>query len=124
MKTRETFKALSKDIAAKTGYDESTISRVANEKYVQTDFGTFLLKELFSKAVVTDEGEVLAVEHIKEALQQAIDNEDKRTPLTDEALTQQLQAQGFKLSRRTVTKYRESMDIPVGRLRKEVKGDD
>jgi RNA polymerase sigma-54 factor len=113
-----------KDIAAKTGYDESTISRVANEKYVQTDFGTFLLKELFSKAVVTDEGEVLAVEHIKEALQQAIDNEDKRTPLTDEALTQQLQAQGFKLSRRTVTKYRESMDIPVGRLRKEVKGDD
>lgn len=109
-----------KDIAKESGYDESTLSRVVNEKYVQTDFGTFLLKELFSKAVVTEEGEVLAIEHIKEALQQIVDGEDKRKPLTDEALTQQLQAQGFKLSRRTVTKYRESMGIPVGRMRKEV----
>lgn len=109
-----------KDIAKESGYDESTLSRVVNEKYVQTDFGTFLLKELFSKAVVTEEGEVLAIEHIKEALQQIVDSEDKRKPLTDEALTQQIQAQGFKLSRRTVTKYRESMGIPVGRMRKEV----
>ncbi len=109
-----------KDIAQATGLDESTVSRVVNEKYVQTDFGTFLLKELFTKAVVTDQGEVLATEHIKEALRKAIDEEDKSNPLTDEALTTLLQDQGFRLSRRTVTKYRESMDIPVGRLRKEL----
>ena len=109
-----------KDIAQATGLDESTVSRVVNEKYVQTDFGTFLLKELFTKAVVTDQGEVLATEHIKEALRKAVDEEDKSNPLTDEALTSLLQEQGFRLSRRTVTKYRESLDIPVGRLRKEL----
>lgn len=107
-----------KDIAQLSGYDESTISRVVNAKYVQTDFGTFLLKELFSKAVATDTGDVLAIEHLKEALQKIIDQEDKKEPLTDEALTQLLQEQGFLLSRRTVTKYRESMGIPVGKMRK------
>lgn len=109
-----------KDIAAKTNYDESTISRVVNEKYVQTEFGTFLLKELFSKAVANKQGEVVLTGHIKEALQAAIDNEDKQHPLTDEALTKKLQEQGFNLSRRTVTKYREGMGIPVGRMRKEL----
>lgn len=109
-----------KDISAKAGFDESTISRVVNQKYVQTDFGTFLLKELFAKAVSNDKGDVLATNHVKEALQKAIDQEDKRCPLTDEALAQLLQKQGFKLSRRTVTKYRESMDIPVGRMRREL----
>ncbi len=109
-----------KDIANATGFDESTISRVVNEKYVQTDFDTVLLKDLFTKAVVTEQGETLATEHIKEALRQTIDNEDKSSPMTDEALAEALQAKGFRLSRRTVTKYRESMDIPVGRLRKEL----
>ena len=110
-----------KDIAEQTGFDESTISRVVNEKYVQTDFGTFLLKTLFVKAVVTEQGDLLAVEHIKEALRQIIDDEDKGEPLTDEDLTTLLTEKGFKLSRRTVTKYRESMGIPVGRMRKEIK---
>ncbi len=110
-----------KDIAELTGFDESTISRVVNEKYVQTDFGTFLLKTLFVKAVVTEQGDLLAVEHIKEALRQIIDDEDKGEPLTDEDLTALLTGKGFKLSRRTVTKYRESMGIPVGRMRREIK---
>ena len=109
-----------KDIAAATGFDESTVSRVANQKYVQTDFGTFLLKELFSKAAVTDNGDIIVADHVKNALMQAIDNEDKRKPLTDEAITRILNEQGFKLSRRTVTKYREKLNIPVGRLRKEL----
>lgn len=109
-----------REIAAETGYDESTISRVVNQKYVQTDFGTFPLKELFSKAVVTNQGEVMASEKIKEALRKVVKEEDKRQPLTDEALAKRLQEMGFALSRRTVTKYRESMGIPVGRLRKEL----
>lgn len=110
-----------KDIALMTGYDESTISRVVNQKYVQTDFGTILLKDLFAKAVVTSGGDVMATGLIKEAIQKAINEEDKRNPLTDEALAIILQNQGLKLSRRTVAKYRESMDIPVGRMRKELK---
>ena len=109
-----------KDIATVTGYDESTVSRVANQKYVQTDFGTFLLKDLFSKAAITESGDIIVAEHVKSALKQAIDNEDKHSPLTDEALTRLLNSQGFKLSRRTVTKYRENLNIPVGRLRKEL----
>ena len=110
-----------KDIAAVTGFDESTISRVVNEKYVQTDFGTFLLKELFAKAIVTEQGDVLATEHVKKTLRQIIDGEDKSHPLTDEALAALLNEKGLNLSRRTVAKYRESMNIPVGRLRKELK---
>ncbi|MBP5548164.1 MAG: RNA polymerase factor sigma-54 [Bacteroidales bacterium] len=109
-----------KDVADDTGYDESTISRVASQKYVQTNFGTFLLKEMFSKAVVTEEGEVIATEHVKEVLKQIVSSEDKSHPLTDEAIAKALQDKGFSLSRRTVTKYRESMGIPVGRMRREV----
>lgn len=109
-----------KDIADATGLDESTISRIVNEKYVQTDFDTFPLKNLFNKAVITEQGEVLATEHIKEAITKAISNENKNEPLTDDALTEILRDEGFRLSRRTVTKYREAMDIPVGRLRKEL----
>ncbi len=112
-----------KDIAQKSGYDESTVSRVVNEKYVQTDFGTFLLRDLFSKAVLTEKGDILALENVKSVLQHIVDNEDKKHPMTDEALTLAMQEQGIKLSRRTVTKYRENLGIPVGRLRKElVKG--
>ena len=109
-----------KDIAEETGYDESTISRVATQKYVQTDNGTFLLKELFSKAVTNDKGESLVTDKVKELLRNIIDNEDKQNPLTDEALTEKLKAEGLQLSRRTVAKYRESMGIAVGRLRKEI----
>ena len=109
-----------KDIAMLCGYDESTISRVVNQKYVQTDFGTMLLKDLFSKAAVTDKGDIVAVDNIKRDLQAIVDNEDKSFPLTDEALTKSLKEKGYTLSRRTVTKYRESMGIPVGRLRKEM----
>lgn len=110
-----------KDIAALSHFDESTVSRVVNEKYVQSEFGTFLLKDLFSKALVTDQGEVLAIDHIKEVLQHLVDDEDKSNPMTDEDLTMALSEKGFPLSRRTVSKYRESMGIPVGRLRKELK---
>lgn len=110
-----------KDITALTGYDESTISRVANQKYVQTEFGTFLLKELFSKAVATDDGDVKAMQHVKETLRSIVESEDKSHPLTDEALAEKLKEKGFPLSRRTVTKYRESLGIPVGRMRKELK---
>lgn len=109
-----------KDISALTGYDESTVSRVANQKYVQTEYGTMLLKDLFSKAVTTDDGEVMATEHVKAALRDIVEKEDKSKPLTDEALAKMLQEKGFQLSRRTVTKYRESMGIPVGRLRREL----
>ena len=109
-----------KDIAEVTHLDESTISRVVNEKYVQTEFGTFLLKELFTKAVQTEEGDERVAEQLKEAIRQVIAQEDKRRPLTDEALTEALQGQGFRLSRRTVTKYREGMQIPTARLRKEL----
>lgn len=109
-----------KDIAAITGYDESTISRVANQKYVQSDFGTFLMKELFSKAVATEDGDVKALQHVKETLRAIIEGEDKRRPMTDEELTQKMQEKGFTLSRRTVSKYRESLGIPVGRLRRKL----
>lgn len=113
-----------KDIADTTGFDESTVSRVVNEKYVQSDFGTFLLKDLFSKAVVTDGGDIMALDHVKKALKTIIDSEDKHKPLTDEALANAMQKQGFTLSRRTVTKYRESMNIPVARLRKNLQKED
>ena len=110
-----------KDIAELTGYDESTVSRVANQKYVQCEFGTFLMKELFSKGVATEDGEIKAMTHVKEVLKAIVDAEDKSEPLTDEALTEKLKEQGISLSRRTVTKYRESMQIPVGRLRRKLK---
>lgn len=109
-----------KDIADATGYDESTISRVVNQKYVQTDFGTFLLKELFSKAVTNDDGDTVGMKEIHELLRKTIAAEDKRNPLTDEALTKILNDNGFSLSRRTVAKYREALDIPVARLRREL----
>ncbi|MCR5192645.1 MAG: RNA polymerase factor sigma-54 [Bacteroidales bacterium] len=109
-----------KDIAEKTGFDESTVSRVVNHKYVQTKHGTILLKELFSKAVMTESGDITAIKHIKEVLKHIIDKEDKSNPLSDEALSTELKKNGYNISRRTVTKYRESMDIPVQRLRKEL----
>ena len=110
-----------KDVAEATGYDTSTVSRVVNSKYLQTDFGTVALKDCFTKSVATDSGDSIGVEKIKRALAELVENEDKTAPLTDEALTAELRRQGFPLARRTVAKYREAMGIAVGRLRRQLK---
>ncbi|WP_290539623.1 RNA polymerase factor sigma-54 [Alistipes sp.] len=109
-----------KDIADRTGLDVSTISRVVNSKYVQTQFGIILLKSLFSEAMQTDSGEEVSSYEIKNILQQCIDEEDKRHPLTDETLMDILNAKGYRIARRTVAKYREMLGIPVARLRKQI----
>jgi len=109
-----------KDIAEITGLDVSTISRVANSKYVQTPFGTFQLKYFFSESMQTESGEEVSTREIKKILKDCIAAEDKRKPYTDEALAKILKEKGYKIARRTVAKYREQMDIPVGRLRKEI----
>ena len=109
-----------KDIADRTGLDVSTISRVVNSKYVQTQFGIILLKSLFSEAMQTESGEEVSSYEIKNILQQCIDEEDKRHPLTDETLMDILNSKGYRIARRTVAKYREMLNIPVARLRKQI----
>ena len=109
-----------KDISDRTGLDVSTISRVVNSKYVQTSFGIILLKSLFSEAMQTDSGEEVSSYEIKNLLQQCIDDEDKRRPLTDENLMDILNTKGYRIARRTVAKYREMLGIPVARLRKQI----
>ena len=109
-----------KDIADRTGLDVSTISRVVNSKYVQTQFGIILLKSLFSEAMQTDSGEEVSSYEIKNILQQCIDEEDKRRPLTDETLMDILNSKSYRIARRTVAKYREMLGIPVARLRKQI----
>ena len=109
-----------KDIADRTGLDVSTISRVVNSKYVQTQFGIILLKSLFSEAMQTDSGEEVSSYEIKNILQQCIDEEDKRRPMTDETLMDILNSKGYRIARRTVAKYREMLGIPVARLRKQI----
>ncbi len=109
-----------KDIAEATELDVSTISRVVNSKYVQTQFGIILLKSLFSEAMQTDSGEEVSSHEIKTILQQCIDEENKRKPLTDEILMEILNSKGYRIARRTVAKYREMLDIPVARLRKQL----
>ena len=109
-----------KDIADRTGLDVSTISRVVNSKYVQTQFGIILLKSLFSEAMQTDSGEEVSSYEIKNILQQCFDEEDKRRPLTDETLMDILNSKGYRIARRTVAKYREMLGIPVARLRKQI----
>ena len=109
-----------KDIADRTGLDVSTISRVVNSKYAQTHFGIILLKTLFSEAMQTESGEIVSSYEIKNILQSCIDEEDKRHPLTDETLMNILNAKGYCIARRTVAKYREMLDIPVARLRKQI----
>lgn len=108
-----------KDIAEITGLDVSTISRVVNSKYIQTPFGIYLLKYFFSEAMQTDEGKEVSSREIKSILRGCVDGEDKRRPLTDEALMIILNDKGYQIARRTVAKYREMLDIPVARLRKE-----
>ena len=109
-----------KDIAEKTNLDVSTVSRVANSKYVQTEFGTFLLKHFFSESLMTDSGEEVSTKEVKAILQEFIQLEDKHKPLSDDELTEQLQQRGYNIARRTVAKYRELLNIPVARLRKEL----
>ena len=109
-----------KDIADRTGLDVSTISRVANSKYVQTSFGIILLKSLFSEAMQTVNGDEVSSYEIKNLLEQCIAEEDKRHPLTDEQLMNILNEKGYCIARRTVAKYREMLSIPVARLRKEI----
>ena len=109
-----------KDIADRTGLDVSTISRVVNSKYVQTQFGILPLKQLFSEAMQTDSGEEVSSYEIKNILTECIDQEDKRKPLTDEVLMDILNGKGYRIARRTVAKYREMLGIPVARLRKQI----
>jgi RNA polymerase sigma-54 factor len=108
-----------KDIAEKTNLDVSTVSRVANSKYVQTEFGTYLLKYFFSESLTTDSGEEVSTKEVKAILRELIEGEDKLKPLSDDELTDQLQEKGYNIARRTVAKYRELLNIPVARLRKE-----
>lgn len=109
-----------KDIADRTDLDVSTISRVVNSKYIQTHFGILLLKDLFSEGMMTESGEEVSSLEIKELMEECVDKEDKRRPLTDEALMRVLNDRGYKIARRTVAKYREMLGIPVARLRKEI----
>jgi RNA polymerase sigma-54 factor len=109
-----------KDIAARTGLDISTVSRVANSKFVQTEFGTFRLKYFFSEALATDSGEEVSTREVKKIIQELIAQEDKRNPISDDRLTELLQEKGYQIARRTVAKYRQQLNIPVARLRIEL----
>jgi len=109
-----------KDIADMVNLDISTISRVANSKYVQTPYGSFLLKTFFSEGLQTDAGEEVSTREVKKILQDCISSEDKTNPVTDEELAAILKQRGYSIARRTVAKYREHLDIPVARLRKEL----
>src|SRR5699024_2292309 len=109
-----------KDIADKIDMDISTVSRVANSKYVQTEFGTFLLKSFFSEAIQTKYGEEVSNIEAKKILEECINNQDKTKQLADVKLTKILKEKGYHIARRTVAKYREALGIPVARLRKEL----
>ena len=106
------------DIANRTGYDVSTISRVSNSKYVETRYGIYPLKFFFSEGMTNSDGDEISTREIKKILQELIDNEDKRTPLTDEQLVDALGKEGYPIARRTIAKYRDLLGIPVARLRK------
>ena len=108
-----------KDVAEKSGYDISTISRVSNSKYVQTNFGIYSLKFFFSESMQNDVGEEISSREIKMILKECIENENKKKPFTDDKLTDILKQKGYIIARRTVAKYREQLEIPIARLRKE-----
>ena len=109
-----------KDIAEKINLDISTISRVANSKYVQTPYGTFPLKSFFSESMSTDSGEEVSTREVKKILQDCIDSENKKKPLTDDELAKILKEKGYNIARRTIAKYREQLNIAVARMRKEI----
>lgn len=109
-----------KDIAEKTGFDISTISRVVNSKYIETHFGIYSLKYFFSEGLENQDGEEVSTRELKKALQECVDNEDKRHPLTDDQLVNVMSSKGYKVARRTIAKYRDQLNIPKARLRKEL----
>ena len=109
-----------KDIADEIEMDVSTVSRVANSKYVDTPYGTKLIKEFFSESMTNDQGEEVSTREIKKILETVIEEEDKKKPLTDEKLATILKEKGYPIARRTVAKYREQLDVPVARLRKKI----
>jgi len=109
-----------KDVAERAGYDISTISRVSNSKYVQTNFGVYPLKYFFSESMQNDAGEEISSREVKAILRDCIENEDSKKPLTDDKLAEILKEKGYIIARRTVAKYREQMNIPVARLRKQI----
>jgi len=109
-----------KDIADTIEMDISTVSRVANSKYVSTPYGTKLIKDFFSESMKNDQGQDISTKEIKNILKNVIQEENKTKPLTDDKLMQKLKEEGYIIARRTVAKYREQLDIPVARLRKEI----
>lgn len=109
-----------KDIAAKTGFDISTISRVVNSKYIETHFGIFPLKYFFSEGLENQEGEEVSTRELKKVLTDLVANEDKHKPLTDDQLVSEMEAKGYKVARRTIAKYRDQLGIAKARLRKEL----
>ena len=109
-----------KDISDRTSLDISTVSRVVNSKFVQTEFGTFKLKYFFSESLTKDDGEEVSTREVKTILTEEIEKENKQKPLSDDKLTQILQEKGYNVARRTIAKYREQLNIPVARLRKEL----
>ena len=109
-----------KDIADEIEMDVSTVSRVANSKYVDTPYGTKLIKEFFSESMTNDQGEEVSTREIKSILKTVIVEEDKKKPLTDEKLALILKEKGYPIARRTIAKYREQLDLPVARLRKQL----
>src|SRR5699024_5075905 len=109
-----------KDIAEKIDMDVSTVSRVANSKYVDTPYGTTLIKDFFSESMTNTKGEEVSTREIKKILELTVEKEDKKKPLTDEKLAQVLKEKGYPIARRTVAKYRDQLSIPVARLRKKL----
>ena len=109
-----------KDIAERINMDISTVSRVANSKAVQTEFGIYPLKFFFSEGIATDSGEDVSSREVKQMLKMFIEEEDKKKPLSDDKLEKLLKTKGYQIARRTVAKYREQLGIPVARLRKEL----
>ena len=109
-----------KDIASVTGLDISTVSRVVNSKYVQAPFGILPLKDFFSEGIQNQDGDTVSTRKIKAAMLSVIEQENKQSPLTDDQIVDALNEQGFALARRTVAKYREQLNIPMARLRREM----
>ncbi len=109
-----------KDIAEKTGFDISTISRVVNSKYIETHFGIYSLKYFFSEGLENQDGEEVSTRELKKTLQELVDGENKRKPFTDDQLVAEMTSRGYKVARRTIAKYRDQLNIPKARLRKEL----
>jgi RNA polymerase sigma-54 factor len=109
-----------KDIADRTGYDVSTVSRTFANKYVQTEFGVFAMKYFFSDKVTNTQGTDVSTREIKQKLREVIEQEDKNNPITDDQLVDIMHDAGYPIARRTVAKYREQMDIPVARMRRQL----